>query len=93
MTHREILNGEGCFGESYADTFSDCPSNIDTSVLEDDSSSEYSSDSDGVHVRPTKRQKTWVIGSDLESENEAVLRKTWQVSGVTIEYNSVIFNS
>ena len=38
MTHREILNGEGCFGESYADTFSDCPSNIDTSVLEDDSS-------------------------------------------------------
>ena len=82
MTHHEILNGEGCFGGFYADNFSDCPSNIDTRVSEDDSSSEYSSDSDGVHIRPKKRQKTWVIGSDMESENEAVLEKTLQVCQV-----------
>ena len=45
-------------------------SNIYTSVSEDDSSSEYSSDSDDVNIRPTKRQKTLVIDSDRESANE-----------------------
>ena len=44
------------FGEFYADTFSDCPSNINTRISEDDSSSEYSSDSDNMNIRPTKRQ-------------------------------------
>ena len=70
MTHHEILSEEVVFGEFYADTFSDCPSDIYTSVSEDDSSSEYSSDSDDVNIRPTKRQKTLVIDSDTESENE-----------------------
>ena len=59
------------FGEFYADTFSDCPSNIYTSVSEDDNSSEYSSDSDNVNIRPIKRQKTLVIDSDTESEDES----------------------
>ena len=58
------------FGEFHADTFSDCPSDIYTSVSEDDSSSEYSSDSDDVNSRPTKRQKSLVIDSDTESKNE-----------------------
>ena len=70
MTHHEILS-EKFFGEFYADTFSDCPSDIYTSVSEDDSSSEYNSDSDDVNNRPTKRQKTLVIDSDTESENES----------------------
>ena len=35
-----------------------------------DSSSEYSPDSNNVNIRPTKRQKTLVIDSDTESENE-----------------------
>ncbi|MXQ89039.1 hypothetical protein E5288_WYG019984 [Bos mutus] len=39
-------------------------------VSEDDSSSEYSSDSDDVNIRPTKRQQTLVTDSDTESENE-----------------------
>ena len=56
--------------EFYADAFSDCLSDIYTSVSEDDSSSEYSSDSDNVNIRPTKRQKTLVIDSAVESENE-----------------------
>ena len=43
------------FGEFYAVTSSDCLSNINNSVSEDDSSSEYSSDSECI--RPTKRQK------------------------------------
>ena len=55
VTHYEILS-EDFFGEFY-DTFFDCPHSIYTSVSEDDSSSEYSSDSDNVNVRPTKRQK------------------------------------
>ena len=69
MTLCEVLSKEH-FGEFYADTFSDCPSNIYTSVSEDDNSSEYRSDSDNVNIRPTKRQKTLVIDSDMESENE-----------------------
>ena len=73
MTHREILSEVEYFGEFYADAFSDCPSDIYTSVSEDDSSSEYSFDSDDVNSRPTKRQKTLVIDSDTESENETPL--------------------
>ena len=49
MTHCKILSEEKFFGEFYADTVSDCPSDIYTSVSEDDSSSEYSSDSDDVN--------------------------------------------
>ena len=47
----KILSEE-FFGEFYADT-SDCPSDIYTSVS-DDSSSEYSFDSDSMDIRPTK---------------------------------------
>ena len=70
MTHCEISSEEEFFGEFHADNFSDCPSDIYTRVSEDDSSSEYSSDPDDVNIRPTKRQKTLVIDSDMESENE-----------------------
>ena len=71
MTHREVLSEEEFSGEFYADTntFSDCPSNIYTNISEYDSSSEYSSDSDNVNMRPTKRQKRVVIDSDTEIEN------------------------
>ena len=48
---------------------SECLSNIYTSISEDDSSSEHSSDSDNVNIRPTKSQKTLVLDSDVESEN------------------------
>ena len=44
MMHHEIMSEE-FFGEFYANTVSDCLSNIYTSVSEDDSSSEYRSDS------------------------------------------------
>ena len=67
MIHLEILSEE----EFYADTLSDCLSGIYTNVSEDDSSSEYSSDSDNVNIRATKRQKkkqTVVINSDMESD-------------------------
>ena len=47
-----------------------CPSDTYTSVSEDDTFSEYSSDSDNVDIRPRKRQKTLVMDSDMESENE-----------------------
>ena len=70
MMHHEILSEEEFFSVLYADTFSDCPSDIHTSVSEDDSFSEYSSDSDDVNIRPTKRQKTLVIDFDMASENE-----------------------
>ena len=56
-----------------ADTFSGCLSSVYSSVLEDASSSEYSSDSDDVNIRPTKRQKRkkpLVMDSDTESEYE-----------------------
>ena len=39
----------------------------------DDSSSEYSSDTDSVNIKSIKRQKTLVIDSDIESENETVM--------------------
>ena len=39
-------------------------------VSENDSSRKYCSDSDNVNIRPRKRQKTLVMHSDMESENE-----------------------
>ena len=65
--HHEIMSEE-FFGEFYAYT-SDCWSDIYINVSED-GSSEHSSDSDDVNIRPTKRQKTSVIDSYMESENE-----------------------
>ena len=50
MTFHKIMS-EKFFGKFYADTFSDCPCDIYTSVSEKDSSSEYSSDSDNVNTR------------------------------------------
>ena len=67
IIHPEILSEE-VFGEFY--TFSDYPSDIYASVSEDGSSSEHSSESDDVNIRPTKRQKTLVIDSDTEGEHE-----------------------
>ena len=61
----KILSEESFFDEFYADTFSDCPSNIDTRISEDDSSSEYTSASDDVTIRPTKRIKSFVIQYSL----------------------------
>ena len=55
MTHCEILSEEEFFGEFYANPFSDCPSNMYTN--EDDNSSEDSSDSDNVNIRPQKDKK------------------------------------
>ena len=46
MMHHDILSKEEFFGEIYTGTFSDFPSDIYTSVLEDGSFSEYSSDSE-----------------------------------------------
>ena len=66
MMHCKTLSEKEFFSESYADT-SDRPSDIYTSVSEDASSSEYSSDSDNVNIRTTKRQKTLVIDSDTEN--------------------------
>ena len=65
--HHEILSEEESFSEFYEDIFSDCLSDIYTSASEDDSSSEYSSDSDDVNIRP---KKSLVTGSDRESKNE-----------------------
>ena len=53
----KILSKEVFFIEFYADTFSDCLSNTYTSILEDDSSSDYNSDSDDVNIRPKKKDK------------------------------------
>lgn len=76
------------FGEFYADTFSHCLSDIYTRVSEDDSSLEYSSDSDDMNIRPTKRQKTLVILIQ-KSENETLGPKnTTGISGVIIEHNN-----
>ena len=55
MMHHEILSEEEFFSEFYADTFCDSLSNMCTSIPEYDSSSEYSSESDDVNIRPTKR--------------------------------------
>ena len=85
MTHQEILSEKKLFGEFYADTFLDCPSNIYTGVSEDDSSSEYSSNSNNVNIRPTKRQQTLVINSDMESQHETYSagEDFTNVSGIT----------
>ena len=70
MVHHEISSEEEVLGEFYADIFSYYLSNTYTSVSEDDSSSEYTPDSDDVNIRPTKGQQTLVTDSDTESENE-----------------------
>ena len=49
-----------------------CPSDIYTSVSEDDSASEYSSIQKVWIVDLPKRQKTLGIDSELESENETL---------------------
>ena len=61
-----------------------------TSVSQDDSSSEYSSDSDDVSIRPTKRQKALEIHFDKESENEThgTGEDFKAVSGITVEWNN-----
>ena len=52
------------FSVNFKQIFSDSPSNIYISVSGDDSSSEYSSNSDDVNIRPTKRQSTLETDSD-----------------------------
>ena len=49
---------------SFKQILSDSPSNIYISVSGEDGSSEYSSDSDDVNIRPTKRQTTLATDSD-----------------------------
>ena len=85
MIHHEILSEEEFFGEFYVETCSDCLSNVYTSVSEDDSSSEYSSNSYNVNIRPTKRQQTLVIDSDMESQHETYSagEDFTDVSGIT----------
>ena len=53
----KILSKEEFCGEFYADIFSDWTSYPCPRGLEDDSSSEYSSDSDKVNITPTKKNK------------------------------------
>ena len=53
----KILSKEEFCGEFYADIFSDRTSYPCPRGLEDDSSSEYSSDSDKVNSTPTKKNK------------------------------------
>ena len=65
------------FSVNFMNTISDCPSNIYTSVSEDGSFSEYSSDSDNMNIRSTKRQKTLVIDSDMASETKSYGTNTW----------------
>ena len=60
MTYHEVSSEENFSSEFYADTFSYCLSSIFTSVSEDVSCSEYSSDSYNGTIRATKRQKTLV---------------------------------
>ena len=97
---KNFLNATSCnfewriLGEFYADTFSDCPSDKYTSVSEDDSSSQYSSDSEDVTIRPKKkkkRHKMLVIDSDTESENEihSAGEDHTGASGVTVECNNL----
>ena len=65
-------------------------SDIYTSVSEYDSSSEYSSDSDNVNIRPTKRQKNIVIDSNMESENKThnAGENFTSVSSITTDCNN-----
>ena len=67
MTHHEILSEEEFFGEFYAYPFSDCSSNMYTNEV--GNSSEYSSDSDNVNIRPQKDKKTLVTDSDKVKMN------------------------
>ena len=89
--HHNSLREEEFFSEYYADTFFDQSRDIYTSASEGDSSSKYSSDSDDVTIRPAKRQKTLVIDSDMERENEThgAGEDFAGVSGVTIERNNL----
>ena len=82
--HHKLLSKE-FFGEFYAGTFPDCLCDIYTSVSEDDRSSECSSNSDNVNIRPTKRQQTLVIESDMESQHETYSagEDFTDVSGIT----------
>ena len=66
--HCVILSEKELFNELNADTFSDSPSNIYTSVSEDDSSSKSSCASGNLTTRLIKIQKTLVIDSDTENE-------------------------
>ena len=92
MMHHEILSEE-FFSEFYEDIFSDYLRDIYTSVLEDDSSLEYSSDSDDVNIRSTKRQKNLVNDSDTESVNEThgagegsfALTEKWTEDNISIQ--------
>ena len=62
------MTEEEFFGEFYTGTFSDYPSDMYTSVLEDDSSSKYTSDSNNANIRTKIRQKAVVIASDTYRE-------------------------
>ena len=53
------------FSVNFKQIFSDSPSNIYISVSGDDGSSEYSSNSDDMNIRPTKRQTTLETDSDM----------------------------
>ena len=64
MMQCEILSEEEFFSELCTNTFSDYPSDMYTSVSEDDSSSGYSSDSGDMNIRPIRRQKFLMIDSD-----------------------------
>ena len=63
----KILSKEELCGEFYADIFSHGTSYMCPRGLEYDSSSQYSSDSDKVNIRPTETQETIVTDSDMES--------------------------
>ena len=78
------MRGE-LFSEFYADTCSNCPSEIHSSVSKGGSSSEDSSDSDDVNVRPMGRQETLVTDSDTEVKMKlTALEKTSQVCQVQL---------
>ena len=78
------------FSVNFVQVLPDSLSDIYTSVSEDDSSSEYSSNSGDVNIRPTKRQKALEIHFDKESENEThgAGEDFTGVSGVTVEWNN-----
>ena len=91
MMHCKTPSEEELFSEFYPDTFSDCLRDIYTSVSEDGSSSEHSSDSGGVNIRPTKKTKNSRIDSYMESENEThgAGEDFTGVAGETIECNNL----
>ena len=87
MMHHEIMSEE-FFGEFYANTVSDCLSNIYTSVSEDDSSSEYRSDS--MWILAQQKKKSLVIDSNMESENKThnAGENFTSVSSITTDCNN-----